>query len=54
MIGSKSVNIQVLGSNGGRKSGKGDKLVLHLDCVVDAVKVKVEDRLRKVMEDRQR
>lgn len=41
--------VEVLGSNGGRKSGEGDKLVLHLDCVVDAVKVKVEDRLRKVM-----
>ena len=50
MIGSKSVNIQVLGSNGGRKSGKSDKLVLHFECVVDAVYVEeVDDRLRKIM-----
>ena len=27
-------NIQVLGSDGGRKSGKGDKLVSHVDGVL--------------------
>jgi hypothetical protein len=51
LVGSRRVNIQVLGSDGGRKSGKGDELVLHVDCVVDAVEVEVEadDRLRKIM-----
>jgi len=37
------VNIQVLGSDGGRESGKGDELVLHFDCVVDAVYVEEVD-----------
>ena len=27
-------NVQVLGSDGGRKSGKGDKLVSHVDGVL--------------------
>jgi hypothetical protein len=31
------VDIQVLGSDGGRKSGKSDELVLHFDCVCDFV-----------------
>ena len=33
----RRVNIQVLGSDSGRKSGKGDELVLHFECVVDDV-----------------
>lgn len=37
------MNIQVLGSDGGRESGKGDELVLHFDCVVDAVYVEEVD-----------
>ena len=50
LIRSNRVNIQVLGSDGGRESGKGDELVLHFECVVDAVYVEeVDDRLRKIM-----
>ena len=37
------MNIQVLGSDGGRESGKGDELVLDFDCVVDAVYVEEVD-----------
>lgn len=43
LIRSNCVNIQVLGSDGGRESGKGDELVLHFDCVVDAVYVEEVD-----------